>query len=72
MIDTVYDFVEHPELVAERLLHFADIVGPERVIASTDCGFGTAVGLRRVPPSIAWAKLARHGRRRRHRQPCGA
>jgi len=58
VIDTVTNFIEHPELVAERLLHFVDIVGPDRVIASTDCGFGTAVGMRRVPPSIAWAKLA--------------
>ena len=38
-------------------MRFAHIVGPENVIASTDCGFGTAVGLRRVAPSIAWAKL---------------
>ena len=45
-------------LVAERLVRFAELVGPERVIAGTDCGFGTAVGLRRVAPSIAWAKLA--------------
>ena len=58
VIDTVTNFVEHPDLVAERLLHFVDSVGAKRVIASTDCGFGTAVGMRRVPPSIAWAKLA--------------
>jgi 5-methyltetrahydropteroyltriglutamate--homocysteine methyltransferase len=58
VIDTVTNFIEHPDLVAERLLHFVDIVGPDRVIASTDCGFGTAVGMRRVAPSIAWAKLA--------------
>jgi 5-methyltetrahydropteroyltriglutamate--homocysteine methyltransferase len=57
VIDTVTNFVEHPDLVAERLLHFVDAVGAERVIASTDCGFGTAVGMRRVAPSIAWAKL---------------
>jgi 5-methyltetrahydropteroyltriglutamate--homocysteine methyltransferase len=57
VIDTVTNFVEHPDLVAERLLHFVEAVGPERVIASTDCGFGTAVGMRRVAPSIAWAKL---------------
>jgi 5-methyltetrahydropteroyltriglutamate--homocysteine methyltransferase len=58
VIDTCTNFIEHPELVAERLLHFVDCVGPERVMASTDCGFGTAVGMRRVAPSIAWAKLA--------------
>jgi 5-methyltetrahydropteroyltriglutamate--homocysteine methyltransferase len=58
VIDTCTNFIEHPDLVAERLLHFVDSVGAERVLASTDCGFGTAVGMRRVAPSIAWAKLA--------------
>ena len=57
VIDSCTTYVEHPELVAERLGHFVDIVGPERVIASTDCGFGTSIGPRDVPPSIAWAKL---------------
>ena len=57
VIDSCTTYVEHPDLVAERLGHFAEIVGPERVIASTDCGFGTSVGPRDVPPSIAWAKL---------------
>jgi 5-methyltetrahydropteroyltriglutamate--homocysteine methyltransferase len=57
VIDTCTNFIEHPDLVAQRVLHFVDCVGPERVIASTDCGFGTAVGMRRVAPSIAWAKL---------------
>ncbi|MBV9582186.1 MAG: cobalamin-independent methionine synthase II family protein [Chloroflexi bacterium] len=58
VINTCTNYVEHPELVAELLLHFADAVGPERVVASTDCGFGTAVRAAGVPPSIAWAKLA--------------
>ena len=44
--------VEHPELVAERIMRFADVVGRERVIASTDCGLGG-----RIHPQIAWAKL---------------
>ena len=57
VIDSCTTYVEHPELVAERLGHFVDLVGVERVIASTDCGFGTSVGPRDVPPSIAWAKL---------------
>ena len=57
VIDSCTNYVEHPELVAERLQHFIDMVGPERVIASTDCGFGTSVGPRDVAPSIAWAKL---------------
>lgn len=57
VIDTCTTYVEHPELVAQRIQHYAEIVGPERVIASTDCGFGTSVGPRIVPPSIAWKKL---------------
>jgi 5-methyltetrahydropteroyltriglutamate--homocysteine methyltransferase len=57
VIDTCTNYIEHPELVAQRIRHFVDIVGPERVIASTDCGFGTSVGPRHVAPSIAWAKL---------------
>jgi 5-methyltetrahydropteroyltriglutamate--homocysteine methyltransferase len=46
------DLVEHPELVAERIGRFVRLVGPERVIASADCGFGG-----RTHPQIAWAKL---------------
>jgi 5-methyltetrahydropteroyltriglutamate--homocysteine methyltransferase len=57
VIDSCTTYVEHPELVAERLQHFVDIVGAHRVMASTDCGFGTTVGPRDVSPSIAWAKL---------------
>jgi 5-methyltetrahydropteroyltriglutamate--homocysteine methyltransferase len=58
VIDTVTNFVEHPDLVAERIIRFASVVGKENVIASTDCGFGTSVRSRpRVHPTIAWAKL---------------
>jgi 5-methyltetrahydropteroyltriglutamate--homocysteine methyltransferase len=57
VIDSCTNYVEHPELVAERLGHFVDIVGSDRVMAGTDCGFGTSIGARDVPPSIAWAKL---------------
>ncbi|MBV9170494.1 MAG: cobalamin-independent methionine synthase II family protein [Chloroflexi bacterium] len=57
VIDTCTNYVEHPEVVAERIAHFVDVLGPERVIASTDCGFGTSVGPRHVAPSVAWAKL---------------
>jgi 5-methyltetrahydropteroyltriglutamate--homocysteine methyltransferase len=57
VIDSCTNYVEHPELVAERLGHFVDVVGAGRVMAGTDCGFGTSVGPRDVPPSIAWAKL---------------
>jgi 5-methyltetrahydropteroyltriglutamate--homocysteine methyltransferase len=49
--------VEHPELVAERIMRFAELVGFENVIGGTDCGFAQSQGLSRVPPSIAWAKL---------------
>jgi len=57
VIDSCTNYVEHPDLVAERLGRFVDVVGPERVMASTDCGFGTSIGARDVAPSIAWAKL---------------
>jgi 5-methyltetrahydropteroyltriglutamate--homocysteine methyltransferase len=49
--------VEHPELVAQRLIRFADVVGRERVIAGTDCGFGTSGAGDEVHPDVAWAKL---------------
>jgi 5-methyltetrahydropteroyltriglutamate--homocysteine methyltransferase len=57
VIDSCTNYVEHPELVAERLVNFAGVVGRERVMAGSDCGFGTALGVRKVAPSIAWAKL---------------
>jgi 5-methyltetrahydropteroyltriglutamate--homocysteine methyltransferase len=50
--------VEHPELVAQRLIRFADVVGRERVVAGTDCGFGTSGAGDEVHPDVAWAKLA--------------
>lgn len=49
--------VEHPELVAERILRYAELVGAENVIGGSDCGFAQSQGLSRVPPSIMWAKL---------------
>ena len=49
--------VEHPELVAQRLLRFAEIVGRERVIAGADCGFASFAGSNEVHPSIVWAKF---------------
>lgn len=57
-LDSTTNFVEHPELVAERIARFAAIVGPERVIAGTDCGFSTFAGFGAVDPEIAWAKLS--------------
>jgi 5-methyltetrahydropteroyltriglutamate--homocysteine methyltransferase len=57
VIDTCSTYVEHPEVVAQRLVRFAQLVGRERVIAGTDCGFGTFVGASPLAPSVAWAKL---------------
>jgi 5-methyltetrahydropteroyltriglutamate--homocysteine methyltransferase len=58
VIDTSTNYVEHPALVAERIVRFAHIVGRERVIACTDCGFGTSAGHGKIDPEIAWKKLA--------------
>ena len=58
VVDTTTNFVELPELVAERLGRFAAIVGKDRVIAGSDCGFGTFAGFGAVDPDIAYAKLA--------------
>lgn len=57
VVDTTTNFVEHPELVAERVAKFTGIVGSDRVIAGSDCGFGTFAGYGAVDPSIAYAKL---------------
>jgi len=58
VIDTTTNFVENPKLVAQRICQWADAVGKERVIASTDCGFATFAGLNNpVAPSIVWPKL---------------
>ena len=57
VIDSTTNFVEHPELVAERIAKFVSIVGPDRVIAGSDCGFGTFAGFGAVDPDIAYAKL---------------
>jgi 5-methyltetrahydropteroyltriglutamate--homocysteine methyltransferase len=58
VIDTTTNYVEHPEVVADRIAAVVDAVGArERVIASTDCGFGTFAGSEMVAPSVVWAKL---------------
>jgi 5-methyltetrahydropteroyltriglutamate--homocysteine methyltransferase len=57
VIDSTTNFIEHPELVAQRIKRFADLVGRERVIAGADCGFGTFAGFGPVDGEIAWAKL---------------
>ena len=57
VIDTSTNYVEHPELVAQRILRFAKLIGRERVIASTDCGFGTSAGHGKIDPEVAFLKL---------------
>jgi 5-methyltetrahydropteroyltriglutamate--homocysteine methyltransferase len=58
VLDSVNNFIEHPRLVAQRLLTYANIVGRERVMAATDCGFGTFAGFGAIHPPICYAKLA--------------
>jgi 5-methyltetrahydropteroyltriglutamate--homocysteine methyltransferase len=57
VIDSTTNFIEHPRVVAERIERYAGIIGRERVIAGTDCGFSTFAGFGVVDPSIVWAKL---------------
>jgi 5-methyltetrahydropteroyltriglutamate--homocysteine methyltransferase len=57
LIDTCSNYVEHPELIAQRIERFAAVVGAERVIASTDCGFGTFAGYGKIDPAVTWKKL---------------
>jgi 5-methyltetrahydropteroyltriglutamate--homocysteine methyltransferase len=57
VLDSTTNFIEHPELVAERIVRYAEVVGRERVMAGTDCGFGTSAWGRKVDGKIAWAKL---------------
>ena len=61
VLDTVNNFIEHPRLVAQRLLTYANIVGRDRVMAATDCGFGTFAGFGAIYPPICFAKLASMG-----------
>ena len=57
VLDSSTNFIEHPELVAERIVRFANVVGRENVIAGTDCGFATFAGMAVVDPKITWAKF---------------
>jgi 5-methyltetrahydropteroyltriglutamate--homocysteine methyltransferase len=57
VLDSSTNFVEHPELVAERILRFAAIVGRERTLAGSDCGFGTFAGYGKVDADVAFKKL---------------
>jgi 5-methyltetrahydropteroyltriglutamate--homocysteine methyltransferase len=57
VLDSTTNFVEHPELIAERICRYANIVGRERVLAGSDCGFSTFAGFGSVDADITWAKL---------------
>ncbi|CDO38726.1 cobalamin-independent methionine synthase II family protein [Novosphingobium sp. KN65.2] len=57
LIDTCSNYVEHPELIAQRIERFAAFVGKDRVVASTDCGFGTFAGYGKIDPGVTWKKL---------------
>jgi 5-methyltetrahydropteroyltriglutamate--homocysteine methyltransferase len=58
VLESKTNFIEHPELVAQRIARYAKLVGPENVIAGSDCGYGTWVGQAAVDPDVVWAKLA--------------
>jgi 5-methyltetrahydropteroyltriglutamate--homocysteine methyltransferase len=57
VLDTTTNFIEHPELIAQRIANYAGAVGKENVMVGSDCGFGTSAWGRRVEARIAWAKL---------------
>jgi 5-methyltetrahydropteroyltriglutamate--homocysteine methyltransferase len=57
VIESKSNFIEHPELIAQRLRRYADLVGDENVLAGSDCGYGTWVGQAAVDPDVVWAKL---------------
>jgi 5-methyltetrahydropteroyltriglutamate--homocysteine methyltransferase len=58
VLESKTNFIEHPELIAQRIGRYANLVGRENVIAGSDCGYGTWVGQAAVDPDIVWAKLA--------------
>ena len=58
LIDSCSNYLETPELIAQRIERFAGFVGKDRVIASSDCGFGTFAGYGKIDPAVAWKKLA--------------
>jgi len=58
LIDSCSNYIETPELIAQRIERFASFVGKDRVIASSDCGFGTFAGYGKIDPAVAWKKLA--------------
>jgi len=58
VLDSTTNYIEHPELVAQRLVRYANVVGRENVIAGSDCGFATFAAFVPIDPKITWAKLA--------------
>jgi 5-methyltetrahydropteroyltriglutamate--homocysteine methyltransferase len=58
VIESKSNFIEHPELIAQRIARYANLVGRENVIAGSDCGYGTWVGQAAVDPDVVWAKMA--------------
>ena len=58
MLESKANFIEHPELIAQRIRRYADLVGAENVLAGSDCGYGTWVGQAAVDPDVVWAKFA--------------
>jgi 5-methyltetrahydropteroyltriglutamate--homocysteine methyltransferase len=57
VLDTTTNFIEHPELIAQRLVQYARLVGRDNVVAGVDCGFATFADTPTIDPKIAWAKL---------------
>jgi 5-methyltetrahydropteroyltriglutamate--homocysteine methyltransferase len=57
VVETTSNFVEHPEVVAQRIVRYAEVIGRERILAGSDCGFGTFAGFGPVHPSVGWMKL---------------
>jgi 5-methyltetrahydropteroyltriglutamate--homocysteine methyltransferase len=58
VLESKSNFIEHPELIAQRIARYANLVGREHVIAGSDCGYGTWVGQAAVDPDVVWAKFA--------------
>ncbi len=58
LIDSCSNYVEHPELIRQRIERYTAFMGPDRVLASTDCGFGTFANYGKIDPVVTWMKLA--------------
>ena len=57
VVETTCNFVEHPEVVVQRIMRYAEVIGRERILAGSDCGFGIFAGFGPVHPSVGWMKL---------------